>query len=61
MQMSGRQILQKEQYKGIHDVVNDQGFGMHYRAISNTVSQFEVFQCETTIVRESMQQSKRTD
>ena len=29
---------------GIHDVVNDQGFAMHYRAISNTVSHLEVFQ-----------------
>ena len=25
--------MSKEQYKGIHDVVNDQGFAMHYRAI----------------------------
>ena len=33
MQMSGRQILEKEQYKSIHDVINDQGFAMHYRAI----------------------------
>ena len=61
MQMSGCQILEKEQYKGIHDVLHDQGFGMHYRVISNTVSQFEVFRCETTIVRESMQQSKKMD
>ena len=38
MQISGRQILEKEQYRGIHDVVNDQGFAMHYRAISNMVS-----------------------
>ena len=30
--------MSKEQYKGIHDVVNDQGFAMHYRAISNTVT-----------------------
>ena len=35
--------MPKEQYKGIHDVVNDQGFAMHYRAISNTVSHLEVF------------------
>ena len=35
--------MSKEQYKGIHDVVNDQGFAMHYRAISNTVSHLEVF------------------
>ena len=61
MQMSGRQILEKKTIrKGIHDVVNDQGFAMHYRAISNTVSQLEVFRCETTS-RESMQQSKRMD
>ena len=38
--------MSKEQYKGIHDLVNDQGFAMHYRAISNTVSHLEVFQCE---------------
>ena len=38
--------MSKEQYKGIHDVVNDQGFAMHYRAISNTVSHLEVFRCE---------------
>ena len=30
----------KDPCKGIHDVVNDQGFAMHYRAISNTVSPF---------------------
>ena len=57
MQMSGRQILEcrpsmkdpcvsREQYKGIHDVVNDQGSEMHYTAISNTVSHLEVFQCK---------------
>ena len=33
-------------YKSIHDVVNDQGFAMHYRAISNMVSHLEVFRCE---------------
>ena len=38
--------LSKEQYNGIHDVVNDQGFAMHYRAISNRVSHLEVFRCE---------------
>ena len=38
--------MSKEQYKGIHDLVNDQGFAMHYRAISNMVSDLEVFQCE---------------
>ena len=36
----------KEQYKGLHDIVNDQGFAMHYRVISNMVSHLEVFQCE---------------
>ena len=38
----------REQYKGINDVVNDQGFAMHYRAISNTVSHLVVFRCEKT-------------
>ena len=38
--------MSREQYKGIHDIVNDQGFAMHYREISNTVSHLEVFQCE---------------
>ena len=38
--------MSKEQYKGIHDVVNDQRFAMHYGAISNTVSHLEVFRCE---------------
>ena len=38
--------MPKEQYKGIHDVVNDQGIAMHYRAISSTVSHLEVFQCK---------------
>jgi len=33
----------REQSLGIHDVVNDQGFAMHYRAISNTVSHLEIF------------------
>ena len=37
--------MSKEQYKGIHDVVNDQKFAMHHRAISN--------------MRESTQQSKK--
>ena len=36
--------MSKEQYKGIHDVVNDQGFAMHYRAILNKVSHLEVSQ-----------------
>ena len=48
--------MSKEQYKGIHDVVYDHGFTMHYRAISNTVGHLEVFD-----VRESIQQSKRMD
>ena len=38
--------MSKGQYKGIHDVVTDQGFAMHYRVISNTVSDLEVFRCE---------------
>ena len=38
--------MSKEQYKGIHDVVNDRGFAMYYRAISNMVSHLVVFQCE---------------
>ena len=48
--MSGRQILvwrsgmkapcmSKEHYKSIHDVVNHQGFSMHYKAIPKKVSQ----------------------
>ena len=43
--------ITKEKSKGIHDKVNDQGFAMQYREISNTVSQF-------SDVRESIQQSK---
>ena len=38
--------ISKEQYKGIHDIVNDQGFAMYYRAISNTVSHLEILRCE---------------
>ena len=38
--------MSNEQCKGIHDAVNDQGFVMHYRAISNKVSHLEVFRCE---------------
>ena len=38
--------MSKEQYKGIHDVVNDQGFAMHYRAISNTVRIWKFSDCE---------------
>ena len=30
----------REQFKGIHDVVNDQGFAMHYRAISKSFGSF---------------------
>ena len=30
--------MSKEQYKGIHDVVNGQGFAMHCRATSKTRS-----------------------
>jgi len=35
--------ITREQSLGKHDVVNDQGFAMHYRVISNTVSHLEVF------------------
>ena len=38
--------MSKEQYKGLHNVVNGQGFAMHYRVISNIVSDLKVFQCE---------------
>jgi len=38
--------ITREQSLGIHDIVNDQGFAMHYRAISNMASHLEVFQCE---------------
>ena len=38
--------MSKIQYKGIHDEVNDQGFAMQYRLISNMVSHLEVFCCE---------------
>ena len=38
--------MSKEHYEGIHDEVNDQGFAMHYRVISNTVSHLEVFRCK---------------
>ena len=37
--------MSKDQYKGIHDVVNDRGFAMHYRAISNTSAIWK-FRCE---------------
>ena len=32
--------ITREQSLGLHDVVNDQGFAIHYRAISNTVIDF---------------------
>ena len=35
-----------KQSMGIHYVVNDQGFAMYYRTISNTLSHLEVFGCE---------------
>jgi len=38
--------ITRKQSLGIHDVVNDQGFAMHYRAISNTASHSEVFRCD---------------
>jgi len=38
--------ITREQSVGIHDVVNDQGFAMHHRAILNTISHLEVFRCE---------------
>ena len=38
--------MSKEQYKGIRDVVNAQGFAMNYTVISNMISHLEVFQCE---------------
>jgi len=38
--------ITREQSLGIHDIVNDQRFAIHYRAISNTVSHLEVFRCE---------------
>ena len=38
--------ITREQSVGIHDVLNDQGFVMHHRAILNTISHLEVFRCE---------------
>ena len=51
MRISGFQILvnTREQCLGIHEIVNDQGFAMHYRVISNTVGHLEVFRCEIII------------
>ena len=47
--------ITREQSLGIHDVVNDQGFAIHYRVISHMVSHLEVFQ------ESKLQQSRRTD
>jgi len=38
--------ITREQSLGLHDVINDQGFAMYYRAISNSVSHLEVFRYE---------------
>jgi len=38
--------LQNTQSVCIHDVLNAQGFAMHYRAISNTISCLQDFRCE---------------
>ena len=38
--------ITREQSLGLHDVVNDQGFAVHNRVISNLVSHLEVFQYE---------------
>ena len=35
--------ITREQSLGIHDIVNDQGFALHYGAISNMASHLEVF------------------
>ena len=48
MQIFGCQMiraLQETQWVGIHDVLNAQGFAMHYRAVSNTISHLQVFRC----------------
>ena len=34
--------ITREQSLGLHDIVHDQGFAMHYRAISNSVSHLQV-------------------
>ena len=39
--------ITREQAICLHDVGNDKEFVMHYRAISNTVSHFEVYRCES--------------
>ena len=38
--------ITREQSLGIPDLVNDQGFAMHYRTFFNTVSHLEVLRCE---------------
>ena len=38
--------MEETQSVDIHDVLNARGFAMHYRAISNTSSHFEVFETE---------------
>ena len=38
--------ITRKQSIHIHDIVKDQGFTMHHRVISNTVSHLEVFRCE---------------
>jgi len=38
--------ITREQSLCLHDVVNDQGFAMHYRVISNMVSHLEVSRYE---------------
>jgi len=45
--------ITRGQSLGIHDPVNDQGFAMHYRAISTTVSHLEVFRCEKNQYRKA--------
>ena len=57
--MSGRQILEKEQHKGIHDVVNDQDHCII--GWFQTQSAIWKFPMWDNIVRESVQQSKRMD
>ena len=45
--------ITREQSLGIHNAVHDQGFAMHYRAISNTVSHLEVLRCEKNQYRKA--------
>ena len=42
-------LTSREQYKDIHNVVNDQGFAMHYRAISITVSYCKLLAALATV------------